>query len=73
MFDDKIDNEIYNSMQEKIIKNQSYIDYKLQKIVKAGEYLKNAAELFEKAGMKKESSEIKNLIKSCINVIKSSK
>lgn len=69
MFDDKIENEIYNSMQEKIVKNQSHTDYKLQKIVRAGEYLKNAALLFEKAGMKKESNEIKDLIKSCIKFI----
>jgi len=68
----KIENfeeEIYNTMEKNIVKNQN--ENKFQKIVKAAEYLTNAALLFEKAGMKEESKDIKNIINACIKNIKS--
>lgn len=70
MFDDNIHDEIYHSMQNKLVSNQLENKYAFNKVAKAADYLNNAAKLFDKAGMHKEAAEITNIIKDIYNKLK---
>lgn len=64
------ENEIYNSMEKKLISNQLENRYSFDKLSKAADYLNEAAELFEKAGMYKEATEVVDILKSFTHQLK---
>ncbi len=54
--------ELYRSMEKKLMNNQLDNKYNFSKVSKAADYLNAAAEIFEKAKMYKEASEIVKII-----------
>lgn len=65
LFDSKhFEDEIYRSMETTLIKNQVEDRHGFNKLVKAADLLKTAAEIFDKAGLLQESEEITEILKS---------
>lgn len=58
------ENEVYNSMEKNLVSNQLETKYSFDKLSKAADYLNEAAELFEKAGMYKEAAAVVGVLKS---------
>jgi hypothetical protein len=55
--------EIYHSMEQKLANNRLENKYSFDKLSKAADYLNAAAELFEKAGMRKEADDVLILLR----------
>jgi hypothetical protein len=58
------ENEIYQSMEKNLVANQVEDTHGFNKIAKAIDYLNNAANIFEKAGMYSEASEVIEILES---------
>lgn len=56
--------EIYRSMENSLVKNQSENKYGFNKLAKAIDFLNEAASIFELAGMHKEAVEVTNVLQS---------
>lgn len=56
------EDEIYRSMEKKLVSNQLENKYSFDKLSKAADYLNAAASLFEKAGMIKEANEVTEVL-----------
>src|SRR5574338_389811 len=56
------EDEIYRSMEKKLVANQDDENHGLSKIAKATDYLNAAAEIFEQAGMTGPAEEINNVM-----------
>jgi len=54
--------EIYRSMEKKLVAKQVEDTHGLNKLAKAAEYLNNAAEIFDNAGMHEQAAEITNVL-----------
>jgi hypothetical protein len=54
--------EIYSSMEKHLVSNQVEDQYGFNKLAKAAEYLNNAAELFDNAGMHKQAAEVTEVL-----------
>jgi len=52
------EDELYKSMEKKLVSNQVESKHGFNKIAKAADLLSNAAEIFDQAGMKSTSNEI---------------
>jgi len=58
------EDEIYRSMETKLVSNQLEDKFSFDKIAKAADYLNAAASLFDKAGMYSEAAEITEVLQS---------
>ena len=58
------ENEIYQSMEKNLVANQVEDTHGFNKIAKAIDYLNNAANIFEKAGMFSEAAEVTEILES---------
>jgi hypothetical protein len=56
--------EIYQSMEKQLVSNQLEDKHGFNKLSKAADYLNSAAEIFEQVGMRKEASEITEVLHS---------
>jgi hypothetical protein len=56
--------ELFRNMEKQLMSNQLENKYSFSKIAKAADCLNAAADIFEKAGMYKEASEIIQIIKT---------
>lgn len=61
------EDEIYRSMEKTLISNQAENQYGFDKIAKAADYLNAAAEVFEKAGMYKQATEITEVLQGLLS------
>lgn len=61
---DSFEAELYESMSKNLLTKQAEEKHNFNKIAKAVDYLNNAAELFEKAGMDEESYEVLSVLNS---------
>lgn len=59
-----LEKELYRSMEKQLMNNQLENKYSFSKISKAVDCLNMAADIFERAGMCKEASEIIQIIKT---------
>ena len=57
------EDEIYRSMEQKLVNNQLDNKYSFDKLSRAADCLNAAAELFEKAGMRREADEVLLLLR----------
>lgn len=58
------EDEIYRSMETKLVSNQLENKFSFDKIAKAADYLNAAASLFDKAGMYGEAAEVTEVLQS---------
>ncbi|CAB4197103.1 hypothetical protein UFOVP1290_623 [uncultured Caudovirales phage] len=58
--------ELYESMEKKLVSNQTEAKYGFDRLSKAADFLNSAAELFENAGMHKEAKEVISVIQSLV-------
>jgi hypothetical protein len=58
------EDEIYKSMEKQLVSNQVEETHGFNKLAKAADYLNSAAEIFEQVGMRKEASEITEVLHS---------
>jgi len=58
------EDEIYRSMETKLVSNQLEDKFSFDKIAKAADYLNAAASLFDKAGMYSEAAEVTEVLQS---------
>jgi hypothetical protein len=56
------EDEIYRSMETKLVSNQLENKFSFDKISKAADYLNAAASLFDKAGMYSEAAEVTEVL-----------
>ena len=68
--DNSSENEIYSSMEKTLVANQVEQNYGFNKLAKAADYLNAAAEIFEKAGMHSEASEVIVILKDLAEELK---
>jgi|DEB19_MinimDraft_3_1074340.scaffolds.fasta_scaffold102046_2 hypothetical protein len=69
--DDKdISNEIYRSMEKKLVSNQLENKYAFNKYARTIDYLNQAANIFDKAGMHQEANEITKVLNSFTKILK---
>jgi hypothetical protein len=52
------ENELFHSMEKTLVKSQIEQKHGFDRLAKAADYLNIAAEIFEKAGMTEEASEV---------------
>ncbi len=62
--DDDIANELYRSMEKQLVSNQLENKYAFNKFAKTLDYLKQAADIFDQAGMHQEANEVTQVISS---------
>lgn len=55
--------ELYRSMEKQLVANQKEEQTGFQRLAQAAEYLNNAAEIFEQAGMTEEAAEIAEVLR----------
>lgn len=67
------EDEIYQSMEKVLIANQTEQLYGFDKIAKAADLLNNAANIFDKAELYSEASEITDVLKSLTKVLSDKK
>lgn len=65
--DDDISNEIYKSMEKQLVSNQLENKYAFNKYAKIVDYLNQAANIFDKAGMQQEANEITKIMYNFAN------
>lgn len=58
------EDELYRSMEKTLVKNQTENRHGFNKLAKAADLLNTAADIFERAGMRKEAEEIVNIMQS---------
>jgi hypothetical protein len=58
-----LEDEIYRSMEQQLVSNQSEESYGFNKLAKAVDYIHAAAEIFEQAGMQKEAKEVTEVLR----------
>ncbi len=61
---DSFEQELYESMEDKLVSNQKEAKYGYNRLSKAADFLNSAAKLFENAGMHKEAKEVTKVLKS---------
>jgi hypothetical protein len=61
------EDEIYRSMEKQLVATQVENNYGFDKLAKAADYLNAAAEVFEKAGMHKQASEVTEVLQELLN------
>jgi hypothetical protein len=66
------EDEIYRSMEKKLVASQLENKYSFDKLAKAAGFLNAAAEIFEQAGMISEANEITNILEELALQFKSS-
>lgn len=55
--------ELYRSMEKQLVANQKEEQTGFKRLAQAAEYLNNAAEIFEQAGMTEEAAEIAEVLR----------
>lgn len=58
------EDELYRSMEKTLVKNQTENKHGFNKLAKAADLLNTAADIFDRAGMHKESEEIAQILQS---------
>ena len=64
------EDEIYRSMEQTLVKNQTENTYGFQKLAQVVECLNAAAEIFEQAGMSDTATDIAQVLESLTEVVK---
>lgn len=59
--------ELFHSMEKSLVSNQMETKYGFDKLAKAADYLNAAAEVFEKAGMYKQATEVTEVLQGLLN------
>lgn len=62
MFKNKIEDELFHSMQQKLSSNQLENKHSFTKLAKAVDYLNTAASIFEAAGMHEEAKKVTEVL-----------
>lgn len=63
------ENEIYKSMEDKLVANQLEEHHGFNKLAKAADFLNAAAELFDEAGMYSEAAEITEVLEDLVKTL----
>ena len=58
------EDELYRSMEKTLVKNQTEDTHGFQKLAQAADLLNTAADIFDRAGMHKESKEVTKVLQS---------
>lgn len=58
------EDELYRSMEKTIVKNQTENKHGFNKLAQAADLLNTAADIFDRAGMRKESKEVTKVLQS---------
>jgi hypothetical protein len=58
------EDELYRSMEKTIVKNQTENTHGFNKLAQAADLLNTAADIFDRAGMRKESEEVTKVLQS---------
>ena len=58
------EDELYRSMEKTLVKNQTEDTHGFQKLAQAADLLNAAADIFDRAGMRKESQEVTKVLQS---------
>jgi len=58
------EDELYRSMEKTLVKNQTENRHGFNKLAKATDLLNTAADIFDRAGMRKESEEVTKVLRS---------
>lgn len=66
----QFEDEIYRSMEQTLVKNQTENTYGFQKLAQAVDCLNAAAKIFEQAGMSETATDIAQVLESLTEVIK---
>lgn len=64
------EDEIYQSMQTSLVKNQTENQHGFNKLAKAADLLNTAADIFDKAGMYQEATQVTEILKALIKDLK---
>lgn len=64
LFEKTFEDEIYRSMEKQLVANQVEETHGLKKLAQAIDYLNNAAEIFEQAGLTDQVDDITNVLAS---------
>ena len=67
------EDELYRSMEKTLVKNQTENRHGFNKLAQATDFLNTAADIFERAGMHKESEEVLKILQSLAIDIKEGK
>lgn len=67
------ENEICQSMEESLVANQTQQLYGFDKIAKAADFLNDAANIFDQAGLYSEASEITDVLESLTKALSDKK
>ena len=65
------EDELYRSMEKKLVSNQVEDTHGFNKLAKAADYLNAAAELFDNAGMHQQAAEITEVLQKLANHLSS--
>lgn len=65
------EDELYRSMEKKLVANQVEDTHGFNKLAKAADYLNSAAELFENAGMHSQAAEVTEVLRKLADKLSS--